>query len=132
MALRMAGLLFASSNLLIITSHLVDWQMCFEEDLIGSEKNVSPATRSTFSTNEETNKNHKNGQKHRLNFCLLGTTKLSKGAVSGMGAFGRTNAPVASSYTSGVDGDVGFAVSTTFAKCVGTAMLGGEPITSCV
>ena len=32
---------------------------------------------------------------------------------------------------SGVDGELGFDVSTTFAKCVGTATLGGLPMTSC-
>lgn len=49
-----------------------------------------------------------------------------------MAALGRTKAPSASSGTSGVDGEEGFDVITTLAKCVGTEMLGGEPITSCV
>ena len=58
--------------------------------------------------------------------------KLSSFASSGMAALGRTNAPVEISGTPGVDGEDGFDVSTTLAKCVGTEMLGGEPITSCV
>jgi len=58
--------------------------------------------------------------------------KLSKGASSRITALGNTNAPVESSKMSGVDGEVGFAVKTTLAKCVGTDTLGGEPITSCV
>lgn len=58
--------------------------------------------------------------------------KLSRGASSGIIAFGRTNAPVESSRISGVEGEEGLAVSTTFAKWVGTATLGGEPITSWV
>ena len=49
-----------------------------------------------------------------------------------MTALGRTKAPVEISNTSGVDGEDGLVVSTTFAKCVGTAMLGGVPITSWV
>lgn len=49
-----------------------------------------------------------------------------------MAALGRTNAPVAISGTSGVDGEDGLDVSTTLAKWVGTEILGGEPITSCV
>lgn len=61
-----------------------------------------------------------------------GTTKLSSFASSGMGALGSTNAPVEISMMFGVDGEEGFAVSTTFAKCVGTDTFGGEPITSCV
>ena len=59
-----------------------------------------------------------------------GVTKLSSGASSGMMAFGRTNAPVDISCTSGVEGEDGRDASTTFAKWVGTAMLGGEPMTS--
>ena len=47
-----------------------------------------------------------------------------------MGAFGSTNAPVLISGILGVLGDEGLVVSTTFAKCVGTATLGGEPMTS--
>jgi hypothetical protein len=49
-----------------------------------------------------------------------------------MGALGSTNAPVDSSSTSGVDGEDGLLANTTLAKWVGTLMLGGEPITSCV
>lgn len=33
-----------------MTSHLVDLQICFEDDLMASENNVSPAARSTAST----------------------------------------------------------------------------------
>jgi hypothetical protein len=58
--------------------------------------------------------------------------KLSMGVVSGMAAFGRTNAPAESSRMSGVEGDAGFDARTTFAKCVGTETFGGEPMTSCV
>lgn len=58
--------------------------------------------------------------------------KFSKGASSEMAAFGRTNAPVDISGVSGVEGDEGLDASTTFAKCVGTPMFGGEPMTSCV
>ena len=54
-------------------------------------------------------------------------TKLVKGASSGIMAFGKTNAPVDISVTSGLDGEEGFEASTTFAKCVGTATFGGEP-----
>jgi hypothetical protein len=63
---------------------------------------------------------------------ILGTTKLSRGASSGIIAFGSTNAPVEISSASGVDGDKDFEVSTTLAKCVGTATFGGEPISSYV
>jgi hypothetical protein len=59
-------------------------------------------------------------------------TKLSRGASSGIIAFGSTNAPVEISCTSGVEGDEGLEASTTLAKCVGTATFGGEPITSYV
>lgn len=58
--------------------------------------------------------------------------KLSSGAPSGITALGRTKAPEESSRMSGVDGDAGRDVKTTFAKCVGTDTLGGDPITSCV
>lgn len=57
-------------------------------------------------------------------------TKLSRGASSGIGALGSTKAPVESSRIPGVEGDAGLDVKTTFAKCVGTAIVGGEPITS--
>lgn len=109
MALRISGRFCESSNRLTKTSHLVDWQMCFDDFLIASENSVSPAARSTVS---------------------IGTTKLSSFASSGIGAFGRTNAPVAISCMCGVDGEEGLAVSTTFAKWVGTATFGGEPMTS--
>ena len=92
-----------------MTSHFVDLQMCFEFALTASEKNVRPAARSTAST---------------------GTTKLSSFASSGMTAFGRTNAPVEISGMSGVRGEDGFEVRTTFAKWVGTETLGGVPMTS--
>lgn len=55
---------------------------------------------------------------------------MSKGVESGMAALGRTKAPVATSRMSGFEGDEGLDVNTTFAKCVGTATFGGEPITS--
>lgn len=61
-----------------------------------------------------------------------GTTKLFNGTSSGMSVFGSTNAPVLISGTLGVLGEEGLVVSTTLAKCVGTATLGGEPMTSCV
>lgn len=54
-----------------------------------------------------------------------GTTKLANGAWSGMIALGRTNAPMEVSCE-------GFVVKTTLAKWVGTATLGGVPMTSCV
>lgn len=57
-------------------------------------------------------------------------TKLSSGASSGMIAFGRTNAPVDISGMSGVEGEEGLDARTTFAKWVGTAMFGGDPMTS--
>ena len=59
-----------------------------------------------------------------------GVTKLSNGTSSGMIAFGRTKAPVEISGTSGVEGEDGLEARTTFAKWVGTATLGGEPMTS--
>lgn len=92
-----------------MTSHLVDLQMCFEFALTASEKSVNPAALSTAST---------------------GTTKLSSLASSEMTALGSTNAPVEISGTSGVLGEEGFDVRTTFAKCVGTATFGGVPMTS--
>lgn len=49
-----------------------------------------------------------------------------------MGALGSTKAPADSSRIFGDDGDDGFEVNTTFAKWVGTEILGGEPITSFV
>ena len=61
-----------------------------------------------------------------------GTMKDSKGASSGMIALGNTNAPVEISCSCGVEGDDGREVRTTFAKCVGTAMFGGLPMTSYV
>jgi len=85
----------ASSNLRTITSHFVDWQMCFDPFLISSEKSVSPAARSTAST---------------------GTIKLVKGVPSIMAALGRTKAPVDKSTWSGVDGEDGLVVRTTLAK----------------
>lgn len=42
--------------------------------------------------------------------------KLVKGALSGMTAFGSTNAPEDNSSLSGVCGDEGFVVRTTLAK----------------
>ena len=59
-----------------------------------------------------------------------GITKLSRGASSGIMALGRTNAPVETSRVPGLEGDTGLVASTTFAKCVGTETLGGDPITS--
>ena len=47
-----------------------------------------------------------------------------------MAALGSTKAPVATSRMSGVLGEDGLDVSTTFAKCVGTLTFGGLPITS--
>jgi hypothetical protein len=47
-----------------------------------------------------------------------------------MRAFGSTNAPVEISSRPGVAGEDGREVSTTFAKWVGTATFGGEPMTS--
>jgi len=61
-----------------------------------------------------------------------GTTKLFNGASSEMGALGSTNAPVLISGIFGVLGEDGLVVNTTLAKWVGTATLGGEPMTSCV
>lgn len=59
-------------------------------------------------------------------------TKLSNGVSSGIAAFGSTKAPRETSKLEGVEGEEGVVVRTTFAKWVGTAMLGGEPITSYV
>jgi hypothetical protein len=61
---------------------------------------------------------------------LPGTMKLSRGASSGIEALGNTKAPIENARMSGVAGDKGVDVRTTFAKCVGTATFGGEPITS--
>ena len=47
-----------------------------------------------------------------------------------MGALGSTNAPVLISGILGVLGAEGLVVNTTLAKCVGTATLGGDPMTS--
>jgi hypothetical protein len=49
-----------------------------------------------------------------------------------MDALGSTNAPVDISTSSGLEADDGREVRTTFAKWVGTEMLGGVPINSCV
>ena len=91
---------------------------------------MSPAARSTVSTAWV----HK---RVRVDFTykgrksnVPGVTKRSSGASSGMIAFGRMNAPVEISWTSGVEGEEGLEARTTFAKWVGTAMLGGEPMTS--
>jgi hypothetical protein len=110
-ALLISGLFCVSSKRRIITSHLVLLQICFADVLTASESRVSPAARSTAS---------------------IGMAKLSSGASSGIIALGNTKAPADSSRMFGVDGDDGFAARTTFAKWVGTAMFGGEPITSCV
>ena len=70
-------------------------QICFDAALTVSENKDSPAARSTDST---------------------GATKLSRRASSGMGAFGKTKAPVDISKRSGLVGDTGLDVNTTFAK----------------
>ena len=70
--------------------------------------------------------------RHWKQLDLPGTTKFSKGVSSLIVSLGRTNAPVEISRTSGVDGEVGRDVNTTFAKWVGTATFGGFPITSYV
>jgi len=95
----------------MMTSHLVVLQMCWDVVLIASGKRVRPVARSTAST---------------------GTTKLSRGASSGITALGRTKAPVDISWMLGVEGDTGFDARTTFAKWVGTETFGGLPITSWV
>lgn len=110
-----------------MTEHLVVLQICFEEALISSEKNVKPAALSTASTKPGHKRRYPDSMKYK---DLPGTTKFSKGASSGISAFGRTNAPVEISGICGVDGDDGLVVKTTLAKCVGTPMLGGLPITS--
>jgi len=69
--------------------------MCLEDDLMASENKTRPDARSTAS---------------------IGTTKLSNGASSGIGALGITNAPVLISGMCGVLGDDGFEVKTTLAK----------------
>ena len=61
-----------------------------------------------------------------------GKTKLANGVVSGMAALGNTKAPVEISSSSGFVGEEGLLARTTFAKCVGTEIFGGLPITSCV
>lgn len=129
MALRLFPLT-ASSNLRTMTSHFAVLQMCFDWALIASEKSVRPAARSTASTVQPISAFAHPSDKVGLE-RVLGTRKLSNLASSGMTAFGRTNAPAEISATSGVDGDDGLAASTTFAKCVGTEMFGGEPMTSC-
>jgi len=47
-----------------------------------------------------------------------------------MTELGRTNAPMAELLIEGLEGEPGFVVITTFAKWVGTEMLGGDPMTS--
>ena len=106
------GLLRLSSKRRTITSHLVLRHKCFAEAFNASENKDSPAARSTSSTVTFV---------RNLENCLVrsivpGTIKLSKGAVSGMTAFGSTNAPVEISGISGVDGDEGLDVKMTFAK----------------
>jgi hypothetical protein len=125
-----SGLFCASSKRRTMTSHLVVLQMCFDPPLIASENNVRPAACSTASTDAVAVRHVQldNGRRRDL----LGYTKLSKGASSGMTAFGSTNAPVETSGTWGVEGDDGRDARTTFAKCVGTATFGGLPITSYV
>jgi hypothetical protein len=49
-----------------------------------------------------------------------------------MDALGRMNAPVETSTSFAPQPGEGRVVSTTLAKCVGTATLGGDPITSYV
>jgi len=117
----------ASSNRRTTTSHLAVLQMCLEPCLICSENKVSPAAFSTASTTKGIRTLSSGPQMHEP-----GTTKLSRGAESGIMALGRTKAPVETSRVSGVSGEVGFVVRMTFAKCVGTAILGGLPITSWV
>lgn len=106
-----------------------------------SEKSVRPAARSTVSTEQIHKENEMGRSDHwpqyvRLGvdveegICAPGTTKLSRGASSGMIAFGRTNAPAEISGIFGVEGDEGREVRTTLAKWVGTPMFGGLPITS--
>jgi len=112
-----------------MTSQSVVWQICLDVLFIASENKMSPEARSTESTGRS-----KFG--HSAETMVLryspGTTKLFNGASSGMGVFGSTNAPVLISGTLGVLGEEGLVASTTLAKCVGTATLGGEPMTSCV
>ena len=91
---------------------------------------VRPAARSTLST--AIPKTNKRSDPTSDIEKLPGTTKLSKGVSSGIAALGSTNAPVLTSRVSGVEGEDGLLVSTTFAKCVGTPMFGGVPMTSCV
>lgn len=117
---------WASSNLRTTTSHFVVLQICFEAALTESENRVRPAARSIVSTTNGVCQFHSSAQQ----IDVLGIMKLSKGASSGITAFGSTNAPVDSSRISGVDGEAGFDAKTTFAKCVGTETLGGDPITS--
>jgi len=101
----------ASSNLRTITSHFVDWQICFEPFLTSLEKNVSPAARSTASTTNKSTRVEIKLQRH-----VPGTMKLVKGVSSVMAALGRTKAPVDKSTLSGVDGEDGFVARTTLAK----------------
>jgi hypothetical protein len=95
---------------------------------------VRPAARSTASTAHKirTCANVKFYLGRYITINSPGMTKLSNGASSGITALGKTNAPVDISGISGVVGEEGLDTSTTLAKCVGTATLGGEPITSCV
>ena len=82
----------------MVRSHLVVLQICFDPPLIASENNVRPAARSTASTDGETRSQTFMfiGRQQR---DLLGVTKVSRGALSGITAFGRTNAPVEISGT---------------------------------
>jgi hypothetical protein len=96
--------------------------------LISSENRVKPAALSTASTEPEF---QLKVVKLKLGHSL-GVLNACNGILSSMLAFGKTNAPAEISGMSGVEGEDGRVVSTTLAKCVGTATLGGDPITSCV
>lgn len=126
-AIAFRGFFCVSSNRRISTSHCVLWQICLDPAFTASENSVRPAARSTASTERTFSKSSLGAMQN-----VPGIMKLVNGVSSGITALGSTNAPVLISKTSGVNGEEGFDVKTTFAKCVGTATFGGEPITSCV
>ena len=80
---------------------------------MASEKNASPAARSTASTSQQLR--YEYGRVTGKG-ASPGTINSVNGVSSAIGALGSTKAPAASSTMLGVVGDDGFVVRTTFAK----------------
>ena len=88
-----------SSNRLTMTSQRVSRHSCFAVALICGEKSVSPAARSTAST-EGNKQNILAPLASWMDYATLslpGTLKAVNGVLSGITALGRTNAPRATS-----------------------------------